>query len=1079
MKYIKTIKTIVLLLSTCFAFAQELPNILPPSPEAASVFKSTEIPVSLHTGVPNISVPLFEIKTKGVSIPITINYNSRGIQVSEIASRVGMGWSLNYGGMISRQIRGKADEDGYGYLTNISSTNSFFTDYATRVGVYNTYVNVPDYDFTPDQFFYNVNNLSGKFVLDQRDGKAVIQKFSNIKIDYANDGKIKSFIVIDDNGNKYYFGYSKDGSRFAADRDRNMESISYPEIGSPFINNTSQDSFYNTWHLMTIETNAKELIEFYYQLESTVHYRRSFDEPEDGLNTYISHFSKIISDQYNIQEIQYNQGKIVFTNSLNAREDLRNGTYIKEITLYDKLNTKIKGYTFKYSYKVSANDNNQLNYLKTIEPESSKRLFLDQLYEKNNATDSLPGYTFTYSKTKLPNKHSNSQDYWGYYNGKNNGQFLKFYYAEVGSRAVDTIKSEAGLLKKITYPTGGMTTFEFEHNVVKNVFPNRLVFQSPNPLTDYSIFLTHLDYNTNYANGAFTKYFSVGDNLIGSLNYSVDFDDTTGCSASGNTFECKFLVSLKNLQTNITYQLFLGEHTANLSAGNYVLTVDPIDNNYDPIEMGNGFGVDLFWKEEIADPSQLLFAGGKRIKKIEYNENATNVSFVKTYNYSDTVTGVTSGYLFGLPSFYSLNPMYSSEGFQVYEPYGAVPGSVLSTYQGSSIGYETVTEYFGENNNNTGKSMHKFSMTPDTGLYYEFPYHLPTDNEWLRGQELEVTHFKKQISGYAPVKKIENKYLYGDYLFEEEPGVEPHSTPAIFNPIPIEKFLTENMTVESLKYLKNERIFRLPIPIFNKKDTIVTTVSVHPITGDTIRTQTNQERYTYKTYHLTGGTVDLLSSKITDYLENEVVETTTTYDYDYNEHYNLAKTTNTNSLGEILETQYYYPLDSEMSTKPVVNDLKNKNMVGMPLVVQSYNGTEKTSEVETIYKNWNNTLLAPEIIKTSNGALALENRVKYNLVDDTNGNPLEVQQEDGIPITYIWGYNKTQPIAKIENATYAQVQQYEANLQTLSNGTNETNLNTALDNLRAALPNAMVTTYTYKPSVGVSTITDPKGNRIS
>ncbi|WP_374670182.1 RHS repeat domain-containing protein [Flavobacterium sp. NRK F7] len=25
----------------------------------------------------------------------------------------------------------------------------------------------------------------------------------------------------------------------------------------------------------------------------------------------------------------------------------------------------------------------------------------------------------------------------------------------------------------------------------------------------------------------------------------------------------------------------------------------------------------------------------------------------------------------------------------------------------------------------------------------------------------------------------------------------------------------------------------------------------------------------------------------------------------------------------------------------------------------------------------------------------------------------------------------------------------------------------------------MVTTYTYKPSVGVSTITDPKGNRIS
>ncbi|MNL82259.1 hypothetical protein D3C87_2096000 [compost metagenome] len=29
--------------------------------------------------------------------------------------------------------------------------------------------------------------------------------------------------------------------------------------------------------------------------------------------------------------------------------------------------------------------------------------------------------------------------------------------------------------------------------------------------------------------------------------------------------------------------------------------------------------------------------------------------------------------------------------------------------------------------------------------------------------------------------------------------------------------------------------------------------------------------------------------------------------------------------------------------------------------------------------------------------------------------------------------------------------------------------------MRTALPNAMVTTYTYKPLIGISTITDPKG----
>jgi YD repeat-containing protein len=96
---------------------------------------------------------------------------------------------------------------------------------------------------------------------------------------------------------------------------------------------------------------------------------------------------------------------------------------------------------------------------------------------------------------------------------------------------------------------------------------------------------------------------------------------------------------------------------------------------------------------------------------------------------------------------------------------------------------------------------------------------------------------------------------------------------------------------------------------------------------------------------------------------------------------------------------------------------------------------------------------------------------------DEFGNPLEVKQEGGMTICYIWGYNKTQPIAKIENATYSQVQQYVANLQTLSNGTNEASLITALNSLRTALPNAMITTYTYIPLVGISTVTDPKGEK--
>jgi YD repeat-containing protein len=84
-----------------------------------------------------------------------------------------------------------------------------------------------------------------------------------------------------------------------------------------------------------------------------------------------------------------------------------------------------------------------------------------------------------------------------------------------------------------------------------------------------------------------------------------------------------------------------------------------------------------------------------------------------------------------------------------------------------------------------------------------------------------------------------------------------------------------------------------------------------------------------------------------------------------------------------------------------------------------------------------------------------------------------------MPIVYIWGYNQTQPIAKIENATYAAVAGQVAALQELSDTANrEAALISALDALRISLPDAMVTTYTYKPLVGISTMTDPKGNRI-
>ena len=102
----------------------EAPVITPPSPEAAAFSKYGNIPVSPHTGVANIEIPLYTIKVRDITVPISLSYHASGIKVSEEASRVGLGWVLNCGGIISRNIVNKDDfiNDIYGYLNPLNNS---------------------------------------------------------------------------------------------------------------------------------------------------------------------------------------------------------------------------------------------------------------------------------------------------------------------------------------------------------------------------------------------------------------------------------------------------------------------------------------------------------------------------------------------------------------------------------------------------------------------------------------------------------------------------------------------------------------------------------------------------------------------------------------------------------------------------------------------------------------------------------------------------------------------------------------------------------------------------------------------
>lgn len=118
---------------------------------------------------------------------------------------------------------------------------------------------------------------------------------------------------------------------------------------------------------------------------------------------------------------------------------------------------------------------------------------------------------------------------------------------------------------------------------------------------------------------------------------------------------------------------------------------------------------------------------------------------------------------------------------------------------------------------------------------------------------------------------------------------------------------------------------------------------------------------------------------------------------------------------------------------------------------------------------------------------------KFDLYDD-KGNLLQ-STKNGLSTTYIYGYKQLYPIAKIVGATYDQVMTAMGEVPTTNTSylnlnivkksdldkdqTTENDLITALDSFRkeANLAGYAVTTFTYNPLVGVTSVTPPSGMR--
>ncbi|MFP3591363.1 hypothetical protein [Chryseobacterium sp. SIMBA_038] len=184
--------------------------------------------------------------------------------------------------------------------------------------------------------------------------------------------------------------------------------------------------------------------------------------------------------------------------------------------------------------------------------------------------------------------------------------------------------------------------------------------------------------------------------------------------------------------------------------------------------------------------------------------------------------------------------------------------------------------------------------------------------------------------------------------------------------------------------------------------------------------------------------------------------------------------------GTIQETTYQYALDKNNQK------LITANIIGIPLETTSIvkknisDAGKLVSRAETKYENTANKLPSSAVSYDTQNIISEE--VTFNRYD-SKGNLEQYTSKEGIPVSVVWGYNKTQPIVKIEGATYDQISSYLSDIVSKSDADvdagSEQNLQNALDLFRnnTNLGNYQITTYVYDPLIGMKSMTPPSGIR--
>ncbi|KFF15714.1 hypothetical protein [Chryseobacterium sp. JM1] len=1048
----------------------EMTNIVPPSPQSEQMTTYGNQPLNEYKGMAQISIPITGIKEKDLFNNIELRYSKLGVKVNDVPNNVGASWLLDMGGVITRTIYDFPDEmripakrlifeNLYGINTLTQSPNG-----SANAALLNSYVKDATLDNEVDVFNISVNGLTGSFYLDKDLNPVLLADTHQFKIQTVGDFKTThAFILTTNEGIKYYFGGST-----AIERTFVRDS---PELGG-----------YTSFYLTKIQNVQGSELNFEYKNNgptstpiSETEYKtirtQTFQDCENptrslGFNKTYSGFVLKVNDSRVLTAIKGEQS------SIKINYDPADVDKILSIEVFNR-NKKNKEFEFIY-----------------IDSTPKKRFFLSniKIYDVvNDARIYNNEYAFEYNDPlRIPARMARATDLYGYYNGNSGPTLVPNLNLLIGDGTQTDFPGLAGLadrrsnfeyavkgtLKSITYPTKGKTLYEYEGLGQKSI-----VYGSQGAMLDADEIPANIE-NTSFLNGneimddkiSVTLYISQHMVSGPPANYTANFkilDAVTnevlkdqnlllpkpifgqeGPSQKTVVFD---FATVKNRQYKFVMKLL---RTNYHDIGDYLVVYK---NKYKEV---NNVGLRL---KRISDFDGVNTTNIKRLYYSSFDDinkpdllpdNLYQIGGYTTYIYD--IAGCSNGN--GTPLFYPK----------------AIQQSILSSqnsndYFDQSPSFPVVTISYGGDNFEKGGEEKRFinGVFDGTDGFYAPPP--PATGTTFFGDASDLSI----ITGSA-VKDFNRNVLYEDYNGK----------------------LIENRVFSSLNngkaYMKQKTVFNYDF---------IETKTVYNLMGKSVYEQfffgagedpnnlvTNLALFYLprKSY-----SVPLNNKTETLYFENVPVDTdddssykksTTTTNYFYNNplHYQVTQQKTTYPDNTVSTSDFAYA--HEKGNQRLIN----ANMIGVPLETETKENGKLVNKSETKYDS------PIHLLPTSALSFDLQNpatgstELTYDQYD-SKGNLQQYTTKNGLSTTIIWGYNKTQPIAKIEGAKLSDISQSlidnvvnaSDNDAQLGTDASELSLITALDTFRnnSALSGYQISTYTYNPLIGVTSITSSSGIR--